>query len=106
MRFRFTIRDLLWLTALVAMGIAWWLDYSDRKWIIAKDRNFEAACKAKVKWAEDRVEMWKAINRDDAANYRGLLKYIRDKHPDEPIDIFAIKPVPIPDEGFLAEPLK
>ena len=27
MRFRFTIRDLLWLTALVAMGVAWWLDH-------------------------------------------------------------------------------
>ena len=26
MRLRFTIRDLLWLTALVAMGIGWWLD--------------------------------------------------------------------------------
>ena len=24
--FRFTIRDVLWLTALVAMGVAWWLD--------------------------------------------------------------------------------
>ncbi len=28
MRFRFTIRDLLWLTALIAMGIGWWLDRS------------------------------------------------------------------------------
>jgi hypothetical protein len=26
MKFRFTIRDLLWLTALCAMGVAWWLD--------------------------------------------------------------------------------
>jgi len=24
MRFRFTIRDLLWLTALIAMGFGWW----------------------------------------------------------------------------------
>jgi hypothetical protein len=24
--FRFTIRDLLWLTALVAMGAGWWID--------------------------------------------------------------------------------
>jgi hypothetical protein len=28
MRLRFTIRDLLWLTALVAMGVAWWLNRS------------------------------------------------------------------------------
>ena len=27
MRLRFTIRDLLWLTALLAMGLAWWLDH-------------------------------------------------------------------------------
>ena len=26
MRFRFTIRDLLWLTALLAGCVAWWLD--------------------------------------------------------------------------------
>jgi hypothetical protein len=26
--FRFTIRDLLWLTALVAMAIGWWLDHA------------------------------------------------------------------------------
>ena len=28
MRLRFTIRDLLWLTAFIAMGVAWWLDRS------------------------------------------------------------------------------
>jgi hypothetical protein len=27
MRFRFTIRDLLWLTALLAVCIAWWVDH-------------------------------------------------------------------------------
>jgi hypothetical protein len=27
MRFRFSIRDLLWLTALVAMAAGWWLDH-------------------------------------------------------------------------------
>ncbi|HUE74712.1 MAG TPA: hypothetical protein VMP01_27840 [Pirellulaceae bacterium] len=26
--FRFTIRDLLWLTVVVAMGVAWWVDRS------------------------------------------------------------------------------
>ena len=30
MRLRFTIRDLLWLTALIAMAIGWWLDHD--KW--------------------------------------------------------------------------
>ena len=27
MRLRFTIRDLLWLTALVAVLVAWWMDH-------------------------------------------------------------------------------
>ena len=27
MRLRFTIRDLLWLTALVALAVGWWLDH-------------------------------------------------------------------------------
>jgi hypothetical protein len=31
MHFRFTIRDLLWLTALVAMGVGWWISNSNRK---------------------------------------------------------------------------
>jgi hypothetical protein len=28
MRLRFTIRDLLWLTLVVAMATAWWLDHA------------------------------------------------------------------------------
>jgi hypothetical protein len=34
MRLRFSIRDLLWLTALIAMGVGWWLDHrnSIEKW--------------------------------------------------------------------------
>jgi len=31
---RFTIRDILWLTALVAMGVSWWLDARHRDWSI------------------------------------------------------------------------
>jgi hypothetical protein len=30
MRLRFTIRDLLWLTLVVAMGLGWWLDHQMR----------------------------------------------------------------------------
>ena len=31
MRLRFTIRDLLWLTALVAVLVAWWIENADIK---------------------------------------------------------------------------
>jgi hypothetical protein len=27
MRFHFTIRDLLWLTVVVALAVGWWLDH-------------------------------------------------------------------------------
>ena len=33
MRFRFTIRDLLWLTVVVALAVGWWLN---RKQLIAE----------------------------------------------------------------------
>jgi hypothetical protein len=31
MRFRFTIRDLLWLTALAGMAMTWWLSRADNQ---------------------------------------------------------------------------
>jgi hypothetical protein len=42
MRFRFTIRDLLWLTALVALGLGWWVDRSQlrSRLTVAEDANY------------------------------------------------------------------
>jgi hypothetical protein len=40
MRFRFTIRHLLWLTALVALGLAWWA--WEKKWIIDRHTAMNA----------------------------------------------------------------
>jgi len=34
--FRFTIRDVLWLTALVAVGVGWWLDH---RHVVASGRD-------------------------------------------------------------------
>jgi hypothetical protein len=44
MRLRFTIRDLLWLTALVAMGLGWWSDRShlQSRLTLAEDSNYLA----------------------------------------------------------------
>jgi hypothetical protein len=41
MRLRFSIRDLLWLTALVAVCIVWWLDRSQLRFrlTMAEDAN-------------------------------------------------------------------
>ena len=39
MPLRFTIRDLLWLTVVVGMGIGWWVDrrQSDRKYQVGQE---------------------------------------------------------------------
>src|SRR4051812_6568455 len=47
--FRFTIRDMLWLTALTAVGIGWWLELRhrgpenvklrDENWRLAQERD-------------------------------------------------------------------
>ena len=86
MRLRFTIRDLLWLTAVMALSLGWWLDHSDLKWTTAKDRDFEAVCKAKAKQAENSAEGWKSIARNEETTIRRLQKYFWEKHPNEKID--------------------
>jgi hypothetical protein len=30
MKLRFSIRDLLWLTLVIGMAVAWWIDHEDR----------------------------------------------------------------------------
>jgi hypothetical protein len=44
--FRFTIRDLLWLTVVVAVSVAWW---TSRQRVIALEKHVED-----LKWTEDR----------------------------------------------------
>ena len=36
MHFRFTIRDLLWLTLVVAMSVGWWLDHRRRNEFLSR----------------------------------------------------------------------
>jgi hypothetical protein len=40
--FRFTIRDVLWLTALVALAVAWWIDRSQ---VAAVNRELRGSLK-------------------------------------------------------------
>jgi hypothetical protein len=39
MRFRFTIRDLLWLTVVVALAVGWWVSYRMRPYVFHTDGN-------------------------------------------------------------------
>jgi hypothetical protein len=51
--FRFTIRDVLWLTIVVAMGVGWWIEH--RKAVALKSERDEAVSRwhdASIKWVE------------------------------------------------------
>ena len=39
MKLRFTIRDLFWLTAVVALSVGWWLDASEAR---KRERNLRS----------------------------------------------------------------
>jgi len=67
MRLRFTIRDLLWLTALVAMGLGWWLDRSQvaRQLDVAK-----RAVPAQIETLKQELASQKMENACWQANFR------------------------------------
>jgi hypothetical protein len=75
MRLRFTIRDLLWLTLVVAMGLGWWLDHTDTSQIKSERGAIHGAylnALEQQQVLERRIErMQRAIpsrpNADDAA---------------------------------------
>jgi hypothetical protein len=41
MRFRFTIRDLLWLTAVLALAVCWWTDIKTRRYRFGVEQGYE-----------------------------------------------------------------
>jgi hypothetical protein len=52
--FRFTIRDVLWLTVVVAFGVSWWLDHTKNRidWAqVRADRRALLKAKEEAKWA-------------------------------------------------------
>ncbi len=68
MPLRFTIRDLLWLTALVAMGVARWVDRSRlSKLLDSADAEFRAAARIRIIKLENEVQRLKvqAANKSE-----------------------------------------
>jgi hypothetical protein len=49
---RFTIRDMLWLTTLVAMGVGWLADHWRQEIKLERERaaNVEAAAQVQIEW--------------------------------------------------------
>jgi hypothetical protein len=62
---RFTLRDVLWFTALVAMGLAWWLDVRRR------DGAVENA-----QYRKDYYNMMADIARSDTEKARAMQKQL------------------------------
>jgi hypothetical protein len=52
--FRFTIRDVLWLMVVVAMGTAWWLDRSRLRERLDHSENIVNS----IEWLQDRHPNW------------------------------------------------
>jgi hypothetical protein len=79
MRLRFTIRDLLWLTALVAMGMSWWVDR----------RNLAANLAARDKYANELSRQW----TEELRGYKDREAELR-RQIHAPIDPIIIKEPP------------
>jgi hypothetical protein len=46
MRFRFTIRDLLWLTAVAAFAVGWWLNRAENQRLVDHLKSLQRELKA------------------------------------------------------------
>jgi len=75
--FRFTIRDVLWLTTLTAVSVGWWLDHTKSRidWaqVRAMEQQLASASRTAI-WAKLRAET--ALQRSNeiirAAERRGV----------------------------------
>lgn len=70
--FRFTIRDVLWLMALVAMGAGWWKDrYSDGRRVIvaphAINTRMSAGDVIELRMGDDGKLIRRIVRASDAA---------------------------------------
>jgi hypothetical protein len=54
---KFTIRDLMWLTVVVAMGVAWWLD----RWQLEANRAWQE--RQNETHRQDLVQIRKSVER-------------------------------------------
>ena len=70
--FRFTIRDVLWLTALVAMAFGWAVDHSLQNRQIAKEKanSIEAAAQVQIEWLKRYRDGWLWVAQRTTAAFR------------------------------------
>lgn len=58
---RFTLRDLFWLTTLVALGGGWYADHVRQEAILRREKtsNIEAAVKLQIEWLKRYRGEWR-----------------------------------------------
>jgi len=64
--FRFTIRDVLWLTVVVALGVAWW---ADRSRLIVRVTKAESLHGDYVKMLNMLNANWRTISESDGSGF-------------------------------------
>lgn len=66
--FRFTIRDVLWLTVVVALGVGWWIDHLEQS---AKIRNAKEPDPFQYRWEAGLTREPSPINKHYSPKGRG-----------------------------------
>jgi hypothetical protein len=89
MRLRFSIRDLLWLTVVVALAAGWWVDHGAMKNNLDKLQAFEL----KAKLQENEIQVLQDELRSLAVRRDVLEGQVNTHDPDNtPIDGMPIVP--------------
>jgi hypothetical protein len=75
--FRFTIRDVPWLTVVVALGVAWWIDRRDveRRSDAQGRRTYFRVCRSTLS-AANLFECWQVLSR----KLRGKREIVATRH--------------------------
>lgn len=78
--FRFTLRDVLWLTMVVALALGWWIDHRQANQSLwYSQRIFSDADRSIVALKQEKALVWAALDdnqRAEASQKIRNLKYI------------------------------
>ena len=89
--FRFTIRDVLWLTVVVALGVGWWLDKRQTEGRIAVVAAHAESLQTALKAAHANV----MLRESQSVNPPSGRRYVRVFPPGPAVDWgLADKPIP------------
>ena len=62
-RFQFSIREMLLVVTIFALGLGWWMDHSHWQWVREKDQNIDAAVQTKIDEKNEKIRWLLEQNR-------------------------------------------